>query len=214
MVGLIEGVGEATASISKLFSGWISDRLGKRKALAVLGYGLGALSKPLFALASTSSLVLAARFSDRVGKGIRGAPRDAMIGDMAGVESSRRFVDTENPTGRANMRYGSRHENDAYRSEGMFPVAPAFEAPAEIRVEHRDHDHDSDHIAEYGIPSANVGHERKDSLEETRTPALDFFCAPHGDVPNEAVVGHSLFLAFKPNDRLTKTRDRSANPAS
>ena len=82
MVGLIEGVGEATASISKLFSGWVSDRLGKRKALTVIGYGLGALSKPLFALAPAPSLVLAARFSDRVGKGIRGAPRDAMVGDM------------------------------------------------------------------------------------------------------------------------------------
>jgi len=82
MVGLIEGVGEATASISKLFSGWVSDKLGKRKTLALLGYGLGALSKPLFALAPTSALVLAARFSDRVGKGIRGAPRDAMVGDM------------------------------------------------------------------------------------------------------------------------------------
>jgi MFS family permease len=82
MVGLIEGVGEATASISKLFSGWLSDKLGKRKALTVTGYGLGALSKPLFALAPTASLVLAARFSDRVGKGIRGAPRDALVGDM------------------------------------------------------------------------------------------------------------------------------------
>lgn len=82
MVGLIEGVGEATASISKLFSGWLSDRLGKRKALTVAGYGLSALSKPLFALATTSSLVLAARFSDRIGKGIRGAPRDALIGDL------------------------------------------------------------------------------------------------------------------------------------
>jgi MFS family permease len=81
-VGLIEGVGEATASISKLFSGWFSDKLGKRKALAVVGYGLSAMSKPLFALASTSLLVLAARCSDRVGKGVRGAPRDAMIGDM------------------------------------------------------------------------------------------------------------------------------------
>jgi len=58
------------------------------------------------------------------------------------------------------MRYGSRHENDAYRSEGMFSVAPGFEAPAEIRVEHGDHEHDSDDIAEHCIPSANVGHER------------------------------------------------------
>ncbi len=82
MVGLIEGVGEATASMSKLTSGWLSDKLGKRKALAIAGYGLGALSKPLFAMASSASVVLGARFSDRVGKGIRGAPRDAMVGEM------------------------------------------------------------------------------------------------------------------------------------
>jgi len=81
-VGFIEGVGEATASISKLFSGWLSDRLGQRKALTVIGYGLAALSKPLFAVATTSSLVLAARFSDRICKGIRDSPRDAMIGDL------------------------------------------------------------------------------------------------------------------------------------
>lgn len=82
-VGLIEGIGEGTASISKLFSGWLSDRLGKRKALTVIGYGLGALSKPLFAMAPSASWVLFARFSDRVGKGIRGAPRDALVGDLA-----------------------------------------------------------------------------------------------------------------------------------
>jgi len=82
MVGLIEGVGEATASTCKLFSGWLSDRLGKRKVLAVMGYGLAALSKPLFALAPTASLVLAARLSDRIGKGVRDAPRDALIGDL------------------------------------------------------------------------------------------------------------------------------------
>lgn len=82
MVGLIEGVGEGTASISKLFSGWLSDRLGRRKMLTVVGYGLSALSKPLFALAPNASLVLAARLSDRIGKGIRGAPRDALIGDL------------------------------------------------------------------------------------------------------------------------------------
>jgi MFS family permease len=86
-VGLIEGIGEATASISKLFSGWISDRLGKRKALTIIGYGLGALSKPLFATAPTPSWVLLARFSDRIGKGIRGAPRDALIGDLVPAES-------------------------------------------------------------------------------------------------------------------------------
>ena len=81
-VGLVEGIGEATAAIVKLFSGALSDRLGKRKVLAALGYGLGALSKPLFALAPTVGWVLAARFSDRIGKGIRGAPRDALIADV------------------------------------------------------------------------------------------------------------------------------------
>ena len=82
-VGLIEGAAEATALIVKVFSGALSDYLGRRKPLAVLGYGLGALSKPLFALASTSSMVLAARLIDRVGKGIRGAPRDALVADIA-----------------------------------------------------------------------------------------------------------------------------------
>ena len=86
MVGVIEGVGEATASISRIFSGWWSDRLGRRKGLTVVGYGLGALSKPLFAVAPGAGWVLAARFSDRLGKGIRGAPRDALIGDLAPVE--------------------------------------------------------------------------------------------------------------------------------
>lgn len=82
MVGLIEGLGEATASFAKPFSGWLSDRLGRRKALIVIGYGLGALSKPFFALAPTAGWVLFARFSDRVGKGMRGAPRDALVGDL------------------------------------------------------------------------------------------------------------------------------------
>ena len=81
-VGLIEGVAEATALIVKVFSGTLSDYLGKRKALAVIGYGLGALSKPLFAIASTSGMVFTARFIDRVGKGIRGAPRDALVADL------------------------------------------------------------------------------------------------------------------------------------
>jgi len=85
-VGLIEGIGEATASISKLFSGWMSDRLGARKLLTVLGYGLGAASKPLFAIAPTADWVLFARFSDRVGKGVRGAPRDALVGDLTPPE--------------------------------------------------------------------------------------------------------------------------------
>lgn len=86
VVGLIEGVAEATALIVKVFSGALSDYWGKRKPLAVLGYGLGALSKPLFALASSSGLILAARLIDRIGKGIRGAPRDALVADIAPSE--------------------------------------------------------------------------------------------------------------------------------
>lgn len=85
-IGAIEGIGEATAAVTKLFSGWLSDRLGHRKMLTVVGYGLGALSKPLFALAPTPAWVLLARFTDRVGKGTRGAPRDALVGDIAPME--------------------------------------------------------------------------------------------------------------------------------
>ncbi len=85
-VGLIEGAGEATALIVKVFSGVFSDYWGKRKPLAVLGYGLGAISKPLFALATGTGLVLAARLIDRVGKGIRGAPRDALVADIVPPE--------------------------------------------------------------------------------------------------------------------------------
>jgi MFS family permease len=83
MVGIIEGLAEALALVVKVFSGALSDYWGKRKGLAVLGYGLGALSKPLFALASGAGLVLVARLIDRTGKGIRGAPRDALIADIA-----------------------------------------------------------------------------------------------------------------------------------
>ena len=82
VVGLMEGGAEATALIVKVFSGVLSDYWGKRKPLAILGYGLGALSKPLFALASSAGLVLSARLLDRVGKGIRGAPRDALVADI------------------------------------------------------------------------------------------------------------------------------------
>jgi MFS family permease len=85
-VGIVEGVAEATASVVKLFSGWLSDRLGRRKPLVVLGYGLAALSKPLFPLAGSVALVLGARFMDRIGKGIRGAPRDALIADITPSE--------------------------------------------------------------------------------------------------------------------------------
>jgi MFS family permease len=86
VVGLVEGIAEATALIVKVFSGTLSDYLGKRKALAVFGYGLGAISKPIFALAISVHWVLAARFMDRIGKGIRGAPRDALVADLAPPE--------------------------------------------------------------------------------------------------------------------------------
>ena len=98
-VGLVEGLGEATSSIAKVFSGWLSDRLGQRKLLTVLGYGLAALSKPLFAMAAAPFEVLAARFIDRVGKGVRGAPRDALIADVT-------------PAGRRGEAFGVRQALD------------------------------------------------------------------------------------------------------
>ncbi len=85
-VGMIEGVAESTALIVKIFSGALSDYLGKRKLLAVLGYALGAFTKPLFAMAPTIGIVLTARFLDRIGKGVRGAPRDALVADIAPPE--------------------------------------------------------------------------------------------------------------------------------
>jgi MFS family permease len=85
-VGVIEGIAEATAQIVKIFSGALSDFLGHRKRLILLGYGLAALSKPLFPLASSIETVFTARFLDRIGKGIRGAPRDALIADVAPLE--------------------------------------------------------------------------------------------------------------------------------
>ena len=82
LLGLIEGIAEATASFMRLFSGAISDRLGRRKPLLLAGYGLAALSKPLFPLADSALTVMGARFLDRIGKGIRGAPRDALLADV------------------------------------------------------------------------------------------------------------------------------------
>lgn len=86
VVGIIEGLAEATALIVKIFSGALSDYLGRRKGLAVFGYALGALTKPLFAIATTTGVVMTARLLDRVGKGVRGAPRDALVADIAPAE--------------------------------------------------------------------------------------------------------------------------------
>jgi MFS family permease len=85
-VGLIEGVAEATAAITRIFSGALSDYWGKRKSLTVFGYGLAALTKPVFPLATSIGWVFGARFVDRVGKGIRGAPRDALVADITPPE--------------------------------------------------------------------------------------------------------------------------------
>jgi MFS family permease len=82
-IGVVEGVAEATAAITKVFSGALSDWLGKRKFLLVLGYALAALTKPIFPLATSIGWVFGARFVDRIGKGIRGAPRDALVADIA-----------------------------------------------------------------------------------------------------------------------------------
>lgn len=87
LVGVIEGVAESTTMVVKVFSGALSDYLGKRKALAVFGYGLGAISKPFFAMAGSTGMVFGARFVDRVGKGIRGAPRDALVADLVRPEA-------------------------------------------------------------------------------------------------------------------------------
>jgi MFS family permease len=85
-VGVIEGIAESTAMLVKLFSGAISDFMGRRKGLLLLGYGLAALTKPLFPLAHSVEVVFTARFLDRIGKGIRGAPRDALIADVSPPE--------------------------------------------------------------------------------------------------------------------------------
>src|SRR5436305_10176200 len=79
IIGLIDGIAEATASVLKVFSGWLSDRLGQRKWLTVAGYSLSALSKPVLYVTTSWLGVLAVRFADRVGKGIRTAPRDALL---------------------------------------------------------------------------------------------------------------------------------------
>jgi MFS family permease len=83
VVGAIEGIAEATASVTRVFSGALSDWFHRRKFLVVLGYGLAAMTRPVFAVASSIGWLVGARFVDRIGKGIRGAPRDALLADMA-----------------------------------------------------------------------------------------------------------------------------------
>ncbi len=85
-VGLIEGMAEAAASVTKAFFGGLSDRLGRRKLLALAGYGLAALTKPVFPLAGSAGWIFFARFADRIGKGIRAAPRDALVADLTSAD--------------------------------------------------------------------------------------------------------------------------------
>ncbi|UCE31599.1 MAG: MFS transporter [Burkholderiales bacterium] len=99
-IGIIEGIAEATAQLTKPVSGWLSDRLRRRKPLAVAGYGLAAIVKPVFPLATSVGWVFAARFVDRIGKGIRGAPRDALIADLV-------------PAGQRGAAYGLRQSLDS-----------------------------------------------------------------------------------------------------
>ena len=104
-VGIIEGIAEAAAAIVKVFSGTLSDWMGRRKPLVLVGYGLAALTKPLFPLASGLGLVLTARFVDRIGKGIRGAPRDALVGDIT-TPASRPRVRLVQPGNRRDLAAG------------------------------------------------------------------------------------------------------------
>jgi MFS family permease len=85
-IGIIEGIAESTASILKLFFGWLTDRSGNYKLLMLVGYGLSNLTKPLFALSASWGQVLMIRFSDRIGKGIRTSPRDALVADSTTKE--------------------------------------------------------------------------------------------------------------------------------
>jgi len=132
-LGLIEGIAEATAQITRVFSGWLSDLLGKRKALVVAGYSLAAATKPLFPLASSIGLVLFARFVDRIGKGIRTAPRDALIADITPVERQgaayglRQSLDTIGATLGPTAAIGLMFLfNDDIRTVLWFAVIPAI----------------------------------------------------------------------------------------
>ena len=131
-LGVVEGIAEATAQITRVFSGWLSDMLGQRKALTVAGYGLAAITKPLFPLANSIALVLLARFLDRIGKGIRGAPRDALVADLTPADQRgaafglRQSLDTVGATlGPAAAIALMYLFNDDIRSVLWFAVIPA-----------------------------------------------------------------------------------------
>ncbi|RKT99256.1 MFS transporter [Burkholderia sp. Nafp2/4-1b] len=147
-LGVLEGAAEATAMIVKVFSGAISDWLGRRKGLLLLGYGLAALTKPLFPLASTPAIVVTARLLDRVGKGIRGAPRDALVADVAPPEirgacfGLRQSMDTVGAFLGPLLAIGLMlWFGDRIRTVLWFAVVPAFIAIALIVFGVREPDH-------------------------------------------------------------------------
>ena len=136
-VGMIEGIAEATAMITKLFSGYLSDYVRKRKPLVVIGYGLAALTKPIFPLASSISWVVFARFLDRVGKGVRDAPRDALIADITPSDlrgaayGLRQALDTVGAVAGPLLAIGAMlWLADNFRTAFWVAVAPAFAAVA------------------------------------------------------------------------------------
>ncbi len=140
-LGVVEGIAEATAQITRVFSGWLSDVLGRRKALTVAGYGLAAVTKPLFPLANSIGLVLLARFLDRIGKGIRGAPRDALIGDLTPADQRgaafglRQSLDTVGATLGPAAAIGLMYLfNDDIRTVLWFAVIPAVLAVVVLMV--------------------------------------------------------------------------------
>ena len=132
-IGIIEGIAEATAMIVKVFSGVLSDVFRRRKALVVLGYGLAALTKFVFPLAPTLGWIVAARFADRVGKGIRGAPRDALIADLTpadvrgGSFGLRQALDTVGAIGGPLLAIGAMaYFSSDFKSAFWVAVVPAI----------------------------------------------------------------------------------------
>ena len=141
VLGLVEGIAEAAAHIARVFSGWLSDTLQRRKALAVAGYGLAAITKPLFPLASVIWVVALARFLDRIGKGVRGAPRDALIADVTAPAQRgaafglRQSLDTVGATVGPLLAIGLMFLlNDDIRAVLWFAVIPAVISVAILMV--------------------------------------------------------------------------------